>query len=152
MSTLSRIVLGLKNKKFTILSNSDWTNFLFEVVNDAIDGYEWNTFERALSILAFYLAWEEDEEEDERLRTLLAKYKEFVFQQTDKEMQAYRNLYDEIKTGGGQTEMFDSIINVVTEKINIAINGVDKLDSRVADLTKDIISFMQVKQTISVFD
>jgi len=134
ISTVIRFDLGYQNNKSANRLGSDWINFLFEVVNDTIIEYKWNSFQLALSILSFHF-YKED-----WFKALLAKYEEYIVQTTDEEIEINRNLCDEIKKRNGETEMFENLLNnVVIPKINVAKNW--KLDNREETIINDIIKF-----------
>ena len=134
ISTAVRFDLVYLNNKSANRLGSDWINFLFEVVNDAINGYKWNSFQLALSILSFHFY------KKNWFKVLLAKYEEYTVQTTDEAIQTHRNLYDEIKRRNGETEMFENLLNnVVIPKLDIATNW--KLDNNMEKTMNDIINF-----------
>jgi hypothetical protein len=136
ISTAVRFDLVYQNQKSLARLSSDWINFLFEVVSDSINGYKWNSFQLALSILSFHFYREE------WFKILFAKYEEYIVQTTDKEKQINRNLFDEIKTRNGETEMFESFLNnVVIPKMNVAENCV--LDDHEEYIVNDVINFLK---------
>ena len=139
ISTAIRFDLGYLNNKSTNRLGSDWMNFLFEVVNDAINEYKWNSFQLALSILSFHFY------KKDWFKVLLAKYEKYIVQTTDEETQIHRNLYDEIKRRNGETEIFENLLNhVVIPKLNGATNG--KLDNHVENIISDMIHFYENKK------
>ena len=136
ISTVIRFDLGYQNNKSVNRLGSDWIDFLFEVVNDAINEYNWNSFQLALSILSFHF-YKED-----WFKVLLAKCEEYIVQTTDEEIQINRNLYDEIKKRNGETEIFESLLNnVVIPKLNVAKEW--KLDNHEENIINEIIYFMK---------
>jgi len=141
ISTAIRFDLGYLNNKNTNRLGSDWINCLFEIVSDAINGYKWNSFQLALSILSFHYynkKW---------FKILLAKYEEYIDQSTGsiEETQIHRNLFDEIMRRNGETEIFENLLNdVVIPKINIATNW--KLDSHVENMINDLINYYENKK------
>jgi hypothetical protein len=138
ISTVIRFDLGYQNSKSAKRIGSDWIDFLFEVVNDAINEYRWNSFQLALSILSFHF-YQED-----WFKVLLAKFEEYIVQITDEEIQINRNLYDEIKKRNGETEMFENLLNnVVIPKLNEAKNW--KLDNHAENMINDIFYFYKNK-------
>ena len=139
ISTAIRFDLRYQSNKSTNHRfGSDWIDFLFEVVNDAINEYNWNSSQLALSILSFHF-YKED-----WFRVLLSKYEEYIVQTTDAEIQIIRNLHDEIKRRNGETEMFENLLNnVVIPRINIAKKS--KLDSHKENIVNDLINFYETK-------
>jgi hypothetical protein len=139
ISTVIRFDLGYQSNKSTKRLGSDWIDFLFEVVNDAINEYKWNSFQLALSILSFHFY------KKDWFKVLLTKYEEYIVQTTDEEIkQINHNLYDEIKRRNGETEMFESLLNnVVIPKMDIAKNW--KLNNREENIINDIINFYKNK-------
>ena len=136
ISTVIRFDLGYQNNKSVNRLGSDWIDFLFEVVNDAINEYNWKSFQLALSILSFHF-YKED-----WFKVLLAKCEEYTVQTTDEEIQINRNLYDEIKKRNGETEIFESLLNnVVIPKLNVAKEW--KLDNHEENIINEIIYFMK---------
>ena len=138
ISTAIRFDLGYLNGKRANRLGNDWIDFLFEVVNDAINEYKWNSFQLALSILSFHFykkAW---------FKVLFSKYEEYIVQKTDVKIQIDRNLCDEIKKRNGETEIFENLLNnVVVPKINIAKNW--KLDNYMENIMTGIINFYENK-------
>jgi hypothetical protein len=134
ISTVIRFDLGYQSNKSVKRLGSDWIDFLFEVVNDAINEYKWNSFRLALSILSFHFY------KKEWFTVLLAKYEEYIVQTTNEEMQINRSLYDEIKRRNGETELFESLLNnVVIPRIDAAKNW--KSDNHEENIIKNIINF-----------
>ena len=141
ISTAIRFDLGYLNNKRVNRLGSDWIDFLFEVVNDSINEYKWNSFQLALSILSFHFY------KKDWFKVLFAKYEVYIAQIADEETQILRNLYDEIKRRNGETEIFESLLNnVVVPKIDVAKNR--KSDNQMENLISDIIDFYrQLKNT-----
>jgi hypothetical protein len=138
ISTVIRFDLGYQNNKSAKRIGNDWIDFLFEVVNDAINEYNWNSFQLALSILSFHFY------QKDWFKVLLSKYEEYIVQTTDNEIQINRNLYDEIKRRNGESEIFESLLNnVVIPKINVAKDW--KLDNRAENIINGIINFYKNK-------
>ena len=139
ISTVIRFHLVYQNKKSVNLLGSDWINFLFEVVNDTIDGYKWNSFQLALSILSFHFfrkGW---------FKALFTKYEEYIVQSSDEKIGVNRDLYDEIKRRNGETEMFESLLNnVVIPRVNAAKNC--NLDNYEKNIVNDIINFIKINK------
>ena len=134
ISTAIRFDLVYQNNRSTNRLGSDWMNFLFEVVNDAIDEYKWNAFQLALSILSFHFY------KENWYKALLAKYEDYIVHTTDGDIQTHRNLYDEIMKRNGETEIFESLLNnVVIPKLNVAINL--KLENHLENIISDIVNF-----------
>ena len=134
ISTVIRFDLGYQSNQSVKRLGSDWIDFLFEIVNDAINEYKWNSFQLALSILSFHF-YKED-----WFKVLLAKYEKYIGQTTDVEIQINRNLYDEINKRNGETEMFESLLNnVVIPRVDMAKKW--KLDNREENMINDIIKF-----------
>jgi len=139
ISTATRFHLAYLNKKSVNRVGSDWIYFLFEVVSDALNEYEWKSFQLALSILSFHYY------KKDWFKILLSKYEEYIVQTSDEEIQTHRNLYDEIKRRNGTTEMFESLLNnVVIPKINVATNW--KLENHVENIISDIVNFYKNKK------
>jgi hypothetical protein len=139
ISTAVRFDLGYHNNKSAKRLGSDWMNFLFEVVSDAINEYKWDSFQLALSILSFHFYTKD------WFKVLFAKYEEYIVQTTDEEIETHRNLYDEIKRRNGETEMFENLLNdVVIPKFNLATNW--KSDNHVENMISDIINFYENKK------
>ena len=137
ISTAIRFDLGYLNNKNTNRLGSDWINFLFEVVNDAINEYKWNSFQLALSILSFHFY------KKDWFKVLLAKYKEYIVQTTDEETQIHRDLYDEIQRRNGETELFENLLNnLVIPKLDMAKNW--KLDNHTENIISDIMNFYEI--------
>ena len=134
ISTATRFHLVYLNNKNANRLGSDWINFLFEVVSDAINEYKWNSFQLALSILSFHYykkSW---------FKVLLAKYEEYIIKTKDEDIQTHRNLYDEIIRRNGETEIFESLLNnVVIPKLNVATNW--KLENNMENIINDIVNF-----------
>ena len=126
MSTLTRIELAYSNGTSTSTARfgRDWVNFLYEVVNDAIDGYEWNTFEEALILLMDSCPHEK------RVELLYDKYKEFVSR-----TKRNRDLFDTL----------EDISELIMKKVNIAKSY--ELNRQEKNLIGDIITFT-IKQGI----
>lgn len=138
ISTAVRFDLAYQNNKSVNRLGSDWINFLFEVVSDAIDEYKWNSFQLALSILSFHFY------KKDWFKVLFTKYEEYIVQQTDEEEHINRNLYNEIKKRNGETEMFENLLNnVVILGMNAARNW--KLDNHEEKTVNDIINFYKNK-------
>ena len=138
ISTAFRFDLAYQNNKNANRIGSDWINFLFEVVNDAIDEYKWNSFQLALSILSFHFF------NKDWFKVLFTKYEKYTIQITDEELHINRNLYDEIKKRNGETEMFESLLNnVVIPRMNAAKKW--KLNNNEENIVKDIINFYKNK-------
>jgi hypothetical protein len=136
ISTAIRFDLGYRNNKSANQLGSDWINFLFEVVNDAITEYKWNSFQLALSILSFHFY------KKNWFKVLLTQYEEYIVQTTDEGIHIHRNLYDEIKRRNGETELFESLLNnIVIPKVNVATNW--KLDNHVEKVIRGIIDFYE---------
>jgi len=134
ISTATRFHLVYLNNKSVNRLGSDWINFLFEVVSDAIIEYKWNSFQLALSILSFHYY------KKNWFKVLLAKYKEYIDHSKDEEIQTHRNLYDEIINRNGETEIFENLLNnVVIPKLNVATNW--KLNNHVENKISDIVNF-----------
>ena len=138
ISTVIRFDLGYQNNKSAKRLGSDWIDFLFEVVRDAINEYKWNSFQLALSILSFHF-YKED-----WFKVLLSKYEEYIVQTTDEEKQINRNLYDEITRRKGETEMFESLLNnVVIPRIDVGKKW--KLDNHEEKIINNIVNFYKNK-------
>jgi hypothetical protein len=115
---------------------SDWINFLFEVVVDAINENKWNSYPLALSILSFHYY------NEKWFGVLLAKYEEYIAQTTDEGIQANRSLCNEIKTRNGETEMFENLLNnVIIPKIDEVINRAPNKHEE--EIINDIIAFFK---------
>ncbi|MDR0437543.1 MAG: hypothetical protein LBH22_04485, partial [Bacteroidales bacterium] len=89
ISTHIRFVLGIESGKSSARLGCDWIDFLYEAVNDAICGYNWNTYNWALSILSFYC------HQEERFNKLLTKYEEYLSQASDENRQTGIDFYNE---------------------------------------------------------
>ena len=138
ISTVIRFDLGYQNNKNIRRLGSDWIDFLFEVVNDAIIEYKWNSFQLALSILSFHFY------KENWFKVLFAHCEEHTVQTTDEEMPINHNLYDEIKRRNGETEMFENLLNnVVIPKLDMAKNW--KLNNREENIINGIIKFYKNK-------
>ena len=138
ISTVIRFDLGYQNNKSVKRLGSDWIDFLFEVVNDAITEYRWNSFQLALSILSFHFY------KENWFKVLLSHYEEYIVQATDEEIQINRNLYDEIKRRKGETEIFENLLNnVVIPKLTVAKNW--KSDNHEQNIINGIIGFYENK-------
>jgi len=138
ISTAIRFDLGYQNSKSANRLGSDWINFLFEVVSDAIDDYKWISFQLALSILSFHFY------QKDWYKVLLTKYEEHIAQLTDDELYINRSLYDEIKRRNGETEMFENLLNnVVIPRMNAARDW--KLDNHEENAVCSIINFYKHK-------
>ena len=138
ISTVIRFDLAYLNNKKANRLGSDWMNFLFEIVNDAIDGYKWNSFQLALSVLSFHFY------NKDWFKVLFAKYKNYTVQKTDGEIHINRSLYDEIEKRNGETEMFENLLNnVVIPRMNAAKNW--KLNNHEEYIVNSIINFYKNK-------
>ena len=134
ISTVIRFDLEYQNKKSAKRLGSDWIDFLFEVVNDAINEDNWNSFRLAFSILSFHF-YKED-----WFKVLLTKYEEYIVQTTDEEKQINRNLYDEITRRKGETEMFENLLNnVVIPRIDVGKKW--KLDNHDEKIINNIVNY-----------
>ena len=134
ISTTIRFDLGYQNSKSANRLGSDWINFLFEVVSDAIDDYKWVSFQLALSILSFHFY------KKDWYKVLLTKYEEYIIQLINDDKYINRNLCDEIKRRNGETEMFENLLNyVVIPKMNAAREW--KLDNHEENAVRNIINF-----------
>ena len=139
MSTLIRFALGYESEKSSYRLGCDWIDFLYEVVYDAIDGYNWNTYEWALALLSFFFG------KEERFKKIFAKYKEHIVRAEEDGIEVNRNLYDEILAGNFNSEIFVSLDNLVVEKIDVAKKI--ELNDREKHLIEDMIKFMQLNMT-----
>jgi len=134
ISTAIRFDLGYQNNKSANRLGSDWINYLFELVRDAMDDYKWGSFQLALAILSFHFY------NKDWFKVLLTKYEEFIAQQTDDEVYINRDLCDEIKRRNGETEMFEKLLNqVVIPRMNAARDW--KLGNHEENAVNDIINF-----------
>ena len=138
ISTVIRFDLAYQTHKNVKRLGNDWIDFLFEVVNDAINEYQWNSFQLALSILSFHFY------KENWFKVLLAHYEEYIAQTTEEEIQKNRSLYDEIKRRNGETEIFENLLNnVVIPKLNAARNW--KLDNHKENIINGIFNFYENK-------
>ena len=137
ISTVIRFDLAYLNNKNANRLGSDWINFLFEVVNDAIDEYKWNSFQLALSVLSFHFYnknW---------FKVLFEKCKKYTVP-IDEEIHINRSLYDEIEKRNGETEMFENLLNnVVIPSMNVAKKM--KLSNNEEYIVNSIINFYKKK-------
>ena len=134
ISTAIRFDLVYMNNKRANRLNSDWINFLFEVVSDAVNEYKWRSFPLALTILSFHYY------KKDWFKVLLAKYGEYIAQSTDEAIQTHRDLYDEIKRRNGETELFENLLNhVVVPRLNAATNW--KSDYHIENKICGVIDF-----------
>jgi hypothetical protein len=106
-----------QNRRSSARTGSDWINCLFEIVSDAVNGYQWNGFRWALVVLSFHYypkKW---------FKVLLTGYEEYISRTTGDMTQTDRDLYQELTAKNGETEMFIGFLNdMVMPKIDAAGN------------------------------
>ncbi|MDR0796917.1 MAG: hypothetical protein LBE79_12855 [Tannerella sp.] len=97
--------LRYQNRRTPARMDSDWINCLFEIVSDAMNENQWNNFRSALSVLSFHFY------KEKWFKVLLAKYEEYIRQQTDPKTQIDEDLWNEMNKRNGETEMFENFLN-----------------------------------------
>ena len=111
---------------------NDWVNFLYEMVNDAIDGYEWRNFEWAFTMLEVCFG------DTERFKALSLKYEKIIAQTADKNRQANDKLHNR--------DMFWEVDQKIED--NTMSTKYVQLSDRMKNLIDDIINFMRKQHKI----
>ncbi|ANE50772.1 hypothetical protein [Flavisolibacter tropicus] len=136
VSTQIRIVLGVENNKSSNRLGQEWINLLYEIIEDSMNGYQWNSHSWALAILNF------TQSSTQRFKDHFVKYEEYYKKNAGKNAIISESLLKDIKGGVTETEMFKSINdNLVMEKVDAAKEI--QLEPDVQELIYDLISFMR---------